>query len=145
MRKIESVTLISVILIITIIIPLTITAIASNITDQSTLTLSVQEEQVLHGFTVTAYCPGRCCNGRWAGMTCTGKKFTYYTDRGIRIAAVDPEIIPLGTCFSYRGEEYIAADTGSAIRKKRIDILLPTHHETEEFGIKHDQDIIITR
>lgn len=133
----------SAILLVTIIIPLTITGIASNINVDSAPRTEVIQKQVMRGFTVTAYCPNRCCNGIWAGKTCTGRKFTYYTDRGIGVSAVDPDIIPLGTRFSYQGKEYIAADTGSGIREKHIDILLPTHRETEEFGIRQNQDIII--
>jgi 3D (Asp-Asp-Asp) domain-containing protein len=99
----------------------------------------------MHGFTVTAYCPGRCCNDIWAGKTATGRSIRHYTDRGISIAAVDPSVIPLGSEFTYAGTLYRAADVGGKIKGRRIDVLLPDHELTLEFGVKKEQKIVLTK
>ncbi len=97
----------------------------------------------MRGFTVTAYCPGSCCNGIWAGLTATGKSIEYYTRRKINIAAVDPAVIPMGTLFAYGGREYLAVDIGGKIQGKRIDLLMMNHQATYQFGIKKNQTIMI--
>ena len=96
---------------------------------------------IMTGFTITAYCPGSCCNDKWAGMTASGKSMTYYIDKGINIIAVDPILFTLGTKIIYDNIEYKAVDTGKKIKGKRLDILLLTHKETETFGIKRNQTI----
>lgn len=96
-----------------------------------------------YGFTITAYCPGKCCNGIWAGLTATGRTIDYYMVRKINIAAVDPAVIPMGTLFAYGGKEYLAVDIGGKIRGRKIDLLMPTHPETCRFGVKKDQSIRI--
>ncbi len=93
------------------------------------------------GFRITAYCSGKCCNGRWHGQTALGRSMSYYMKKKIKIAAVDPEIIPLGTWLKYGAKYYLAADTGSYIKGRRVDLLLNDHGSTVEFGIKHDQTI----
>jgi 3D (Asp-Asp-Asp) domain-containing protein len=97
----------------------------------------------LGGFTVTAYCPGSCCNGVWAGLTATGKSIHYYMSRGIKVAAVDPKVVPLGSRFMYGREVYRAVDTGGRIKGRRIDILKPDHPQAEAFGVKKKQTIIV--
>jgi|GEM_PF-3415973 len=103
------------------------------------------EKENLRDFTMTAYCPGPCCNGPWAYKTATGKNMGYYIGKGIHIAATDPTVIPRGTRFVYQGKEYLAVDVGSAIKGRRIDLLFFSHAETERFGIKHHQDVKILR
>jgi 3D (Asp-Asp-Asp) domain-containing protein len=95
------------------------------------------------GFTVTAYCPGSCCNGAWAGLTASGKSIQYYMERGINVAAVDPAIIALGSYFLYNGTIYAAVDIGGLIKGKRIDILKDDHSRAVDFGVKRDQTISI--
>jgi 3D (Asp-Asp-Asp) domain-containing protein len=97
----------------------------------------------VYGFTVTAYCPGSCCNGVWAGLTATGKSIDYYRARKINIAAVDPSVIPMRTRLTYGGREYLAVDIGGKIRGRKIDLLMPSHRETCLFGVKKDQYIRI--
>jgi 3D (Asp-Asp-Asp) domain-containing protein len=97
----------------------------------------------LGGFTITAYCPGKCCNGEWAGLTASGKSIDYYRARNVRIAAVDPSVIPMGARFTYRGREYHAVDIGGKIRGRRIDLLMPDHRTADDFGVKKDQAIVI--
>jgi 3D (Asp-Asp-Asp) domain-containing protein len=97
----------------------------------------------LGGFTITAYCPGACCNGEWAGLTASGKSIDYYLARNISIAAVDPSVIPMGSRFCYRGREYRAVDIGGKIKGRKIDLLMPDHPAADRFGVKKDQAIII--
>ena len=80
-------------------------------------------------FTITAYCPGTCCNGSWAGQTATG------VPAGPGVVAVDPDVIPLGSVVAIDGVEYLAADTGSAIKGRKIDVCMSTHAEACAFGV----------
>jgi 3D (Asp-Asp-Asp) domain-containing protein len=95
----------------------------------------------MEGFTMTAYCPGPCCNGMWAGLTASGKPIQYYTERGMNVAAVDPTVIALGSFFEYRDKIYFAADIGGRIKGRRIDIFKPDHAQAEIFGVKKGQSI----
>jgi 3D (Asp-Asp-Asp) domain-containing protein len=75
-------------------------------------------------YTATAY----SLNGR----TASGK----HVSKGL--IAADPAVLPLGTrvrleAGAYSGE-YLVADTGSAVRGKRIDIWTPNSHEAMRFG-----------
>ncbi|MDD5131820.1 MAG: 3D domain-containing protein [bacterium] len=57
----------------------------------------------------------------------------YTLERGL--VAVDPKIIPLRTRLYIPGYGYAyAADTGNAIKGKRIDLALNTRKESEKFG-----------
>ncbi len=97
----------------------------------------------ISGFTVTAYCPGKCCNGLWAGLTATGKSIVYYKSRMINIAAVDPAVIVMGTNFIYNGKVYHAVDVGGMIKGRKIDILVSDHAAANAFGVKKGQSITI--
>jgi len=109
----------------------------------SSIVLDRPEYRKIDGFTITAYCPGKCCNAKWAYLTSTGKTMGYYISLGYNIAATDPRIIPLGTRFIYDNREYTSIDVGGAIKGKRIDLLFYTHKETVEFGIRRDQSILV--
>jgi len=71
--------------------------------------------------TATAYClRGTTASGRPAGPG---------------VAAVDPRVIPLGTRFHVEGHGWVvAADTGGAIRGRRIDIWLPSRSGCLQWG-----------
>ncbi len=97
------------------------------------------------GFRITAYCPGSCCNGKWHGQTALGRSMSYYMGKKINIAAVDPGVIPLGSWIRYGGRLYLAADTGSAIKGRRIDLFMDDHKSTEKFGIKQNQTIEVLK
>ena len=105
---------------------------------------------------VTAYCPGPCCNSGTCIMK--GKRvFVDWSDKvavgnlsikklhrsGIDIVAVDPSIIPYGSIVYYQKSYYIALDSGSAIKGKRIDISVLSHDDTISFGRRHNQRIIV--
>jgi len=85
----------------------------------------------------TAYGPGPEDNGQWAGgPTADG---IHYVERGV--AAVDPDVIPLGTRLYVEGYGFaIAADTGGAIKGNRIDLAFDTRWEALEFGM---QDVVV--
>jgi|GEM_PF-459359 len=67
------------------------------------------------------------------------------TASGMRVAkgiiAADPRVLPLGTrvrldAGPYSGE-YIVADTGSAVRGRKIDVWVPSYREACRFGRRH--------
>lgn len=51
------------------------------------------------------------------------------------IVAVDPEVIPLGSTVIINGQEYLAADTGGAIKGNHVDIAVATHQEADALGV----------
>lgn len=84
-------------------------------------------------FNITYYCKEdypHICNDGNPKVTATGT-----TPMDNRTIAVDPSVIPLGSTVKINGQEYIAEDTGSAIKGNRIDILVETHNEALENGI----------
>jgi len=97
----------------------------------------------LNGYTITAYCPGYCCNKSWAGHVVDGSTMDYYINKGENIIAADIFLLPLGTTIIWNNTEYVVRDIGSNIKGKRLDILLKTHKDTIDFGIKSNQSIII--
>ncbi len=99
----------------------------------------------LSGFTITAYCPGPCCNGQWSGLTSSGIRMDDYKKKGISIVAVDPSVIPLGSIILYGTREFVAADVGRLIRGNHIDILVDDHESTLIFGKRQGQIIHVNR
>jgi 3D (Asp-Asp-Asp) domain-containing protein len=77
-------------------------------------------------FHATAYC--------LKGRTASGE----YVRRGI--VAADPKVLPIGTLVQIEAGKYSGvykvADTGGAIRGKRIDIYVPSYSEAVSFGRK---------
>jgi 3D (Asp-Asp-Asp) domain-containing protein len=78
----------------------------------------------------SAYDPGPRSCGRYAdGYTANGMK----AEKGI--VAIDPRVIPMGTRLYVEGYGLaIAADTGGAIKGKRIDLCFPTYQEALRYG-----------
>jgi 3D (Asp-Asp-Asp) domain-containing protein len=77
-----------------------------------------------HTYTATAY--------SLRGRTAIG------TPVGRGVIAADPSVLPLGShvwvdAGSMSGE-YVVADTGGAVKGRRIDIWTPTSHEAQRFG-----------
>ncbi|PGZ94444.1 hypothetical protein COE51_22435 [Bacillus pseudomycoides] len=75
------------------------------------------------------YCGG--CEGVSAGG------YNYKANPNMKLIAVDPSIIPLGTRVWVEGYGYaVAGDTGGAIKGNRIDVLMPTESEASSWGRK---------
>jgi 3D (Asp-Asp-Asp) domain-containing protein len=76
------------------------------------------------------------------GRTASGKRVV----RGL--IAADPSVLPLGTrvrveAGPYSGE-YLVADTGGAVRGKRIDIWTPNSREAMRFGRRAVKLIVLS-
>jgi len=84
-------------------------------------------------FNVSAYCPKKCCCGKFAdGKTATMK------DAYTRGVAVDTRIIPFGTKLYIPDYGYATADdVGGSIKKNKLDVRFKTHREARCFGRKH--------
>lgn len=79
----------------------------------------------------TSYCAcKKCCGANAQGITASGQQVR------TGMIAVDKRVIPLGTRVKIKGKSYLAADTGSGIRGRRIDIYMPSHQAALEFGRK---------
>lgn len=100
---------------------------------------NTSDRQVTNGeligtFLVTYYCTERyphICNAGPPYKTASGTTVTPG-----RTIAVDKSVIPLGTCVMINGHEYVAEDTGGAIKGNRIDIAVATHAEALQLGKK---------
>lgn len=80
----------------------------------------------------TAYTP--YCSG-CSGKTATG--INLRANPGLKVIAVDPNVIPLGTKVHVEGYGYaIAADTGGAINGGKIDVLFYSKSEALNWGRK---------
>ncbi|GGA63455.1 3D domain-containing protein [Ornithinibacillus halotolerans] len=81
------------------------------------------------------------CDG-CTGITYTG--INLLENRNLKVIAVDPTIIPLGSKVYVEGYgEAIAGDIGSAIKGNRIDVHLPTKKEAYEWGVKEVKITIV--
>jgi 3D (Asp-Asp-Asp) domain-containing protein len=100
----------------------TITVTIENL-DEKNATAAVSESAA-RAFTATAYC--------LRGRTATGGSVR----RGI--VAADPRVLPLGTRINlnagaYSGT-YVVADTGGAVKGRKLDIWVPSCAEAKRFG-----------
>jgi len=103
-----------------------------------------QNKEVNQEFIITAYCPGSCCNGQWAHQTKTGFSMKPFIKQPfLGLAAVDPKIIPLYSFIKYDGKIYWCLDVGGKIKGRRVDVLLPTHRETVNFGVKRGTVLVM--
>lgn len=82
-------------------------------------------------FTITGYCPCVICCGKSDGITASGVKA-----QANHTIAVDPNVIPLGTHVWIDGREYVAEDTGGAIKGNRIDMYFSSHAEALRWGVR---------
>jgi 3D (Asp-Asp-Asp) domain-containing protein len=100
-------------------------------------------------YRVSAYCKNSCCcPGSADGITASGHRITN-ADYGRVVAA--PKSIPFGTVLHIKGfgRDVVVEDRGSAIqdagatvggkllREPRLDLLLKTHREAQEWGVKY--------
>ena len=89
--------------------------------------------------TATAYTAG--CAG-CSGVTATGIDLN--SNRNMKVVAVDPSVIPLGSKVHVEGYgTAIAGDTGGAINGNKIDLHVPSQAEAERFGRKQVKVTIV--
>jgi resuscitation-promoting factor RpfB len=94
-----------------------------------TLSAGSGKEFTMTASAFTAYCSG--CSG----YTTTGINLKANPD--MKVIAVDPNVIPLGTRVWVEGYgEAIAGDTGGAIKGNRIDIHVPTKADAYKWGVR---------
>lgn len=75
----------------------------------------------------TAYCNG--CSG----ITATGLDLR--SNPGLKVVAVDPRVISLGSKVYVEGYGYaVAADTGGAIKGNKIDLFMPNKQDALNWG-----------
>lgn len=91
---------------------------------------SVAKEFTVSATAYTAYCKG--CSG----ITRTGLNLK--KNPGLKVIAVDPKVIPLGTKVHVEGYGYaVAGDTGGAIKGNKIDVFIPTQSKALKWGRKN--------
>ena len=89
--------------------------------------------QVMGNFKLTFYCACSSCSGGYGDGTATGTRCT----EG-RTIAVDPRVIPLGSKVYIEGfGDFIAEDTGGAIKGNKIDILVSSHSRAYDLGVQY--------
>lgn len=87
------------------------------------------KEMVVKATAYTPYCTG--CSGR----TATG--INLRANPSMKLIAVDPSVIPLGTKVYVDGYGYaIAGDTGGSIKGNKIDVLMPNKQAAYQWGVK---------
>ena len=87
--------------------------------------------KAMGNFKLTFYCACRSCSGGYGAGTATGTRCT----EG-RTIAVDPRVIPLGSKVYIEGfGDFIAEDTGGAIKGNKIDIYLSDHSRCYALGV----------
>ncbi|ULT59659.1 ubiquitin-like domain-containing protein [Neobacillus drentensis] len=100
------------------------------------LALQVSRGEAPNGqeFYVTATAYTAYCNG-CSGHTATGLNLR--ANPNMKVIAVDPRIIPLGSKVYVEGYGYaVAADTGGAIKGYIVDLLMPSHADAYRWGRK---------
>jgi 3D (Asp-Asp-Asp) domain-containing protein len=91
---------------------------------------NVVKEFTVEATAYTAYCEG--CSG----ITKTG--INLRANPELKVIAVDPTVIELGTKVYVEGYGYaVAGDIGSAIKGNRIDVFIPTTSEAFKWGRKN--------
>jgi uncharacterized protein YabE (DUF348 family) len=86
-------------------------------------------------FEVVATAYTALCDSGCTGITATGINLLKNPD--MKVIAVDPRVIPLGTRVFVEGYGYaIAGDTGGAIKGYKIDLYVKTKDEARKFGRK---------
>ncbi|WP_249313353.1 G5 and 3D domain-containing protein [Lederbergia citrea] len=87
------------------------------------------KEMYVNATAYTAYCNG--CSG----ITATG--INLRANPNLKVIAVDPSVIPLGSKVWVEGYGYaVAGDTGGAIKGNRIDLFVPSKEQAYRFGRK---------
>lgn len=83
---------------------------------------------------LTAYCPGRCCNGRNAHRTASG-------DPMIVGDTVAVGSLPFGTKIKINDHVYTVTDRG--VTGHHVDILFSSHGEARQFGVQYAEVFVL--
>ena len=96
---------------------------------------SRNDDQAVKEFTVSATAYTAHCNG-CTGLTKTGLNLRKNPD--LKVIAVDPNVIKLGTKVHVEGYGYaVAGDIGSAIKGNKIDVFIPNKTRAYQWGRKN--------
>lgn len=102
-------------------------ATTSQRVETSAPTSDVERTMTVEATAYTAYCNG--CSGTTANGT------DLRANPHLKVIAVDPRVIPLGTKVWVEGYgEAVAADTGGAIKGNKIDVFIPNKSGAYEWG-----------
>ncbi len=97
-------------------------------------TTSRSNDDVVKEFMVSASAFTANCRG-CSGITTTG--INLKKNPNLKIIAVDPRVIKLGTKVYVEGYGYaIAGDTGGGIKGNKIDVFMPNHSSALKWGRK---------
>lgn len=95
-------------------------------------------------FKTTAYCTCVKCCGIWSqehpsrvGTDYVQKTASRTIPTAGRTVAVDTNLISYGTVIVIDGHEYIAEDTGNAVKGNVIDIYFDSHEDALEYGVQY--------
>ncbi|MGJ9460240.1 ubiquitin-like domain-containing protein [Oceanobacillus sp. CF4.6] len=106
--------------------------VASKKSNASTETSSNHSGSKSLTMTASAFTAG--CSG-CSGTTATG--INLKANPNMKVIAVDPNVIPLGTRVWVEGYgEAVAGDTGGHIKGNRIDLHVPTKSDAYSWGVK---------
>ena len=104
--------------------------VTTSSTDSVSAPANAGKTLTMRATAYTAYCEG--CSG----ITANGTDIR--SNPNLKVIAVDPRIIPLGTRVWVEGYgEAIAADTGGAIKGNKIDVFIPTEGQARQWGVKN--------
>jgi 3D (Asp-Asp-Asp) domain-containing protein len=97
-------------------------------------TVTTQSTQVVKTITVTATAYTANCKN-CSGITATGINLKKNPD--LKVIAVDPKVIKLGTKVYVEGYGYaVAGDKGGAIKGNKIDVFIPSKQQALNWGRK---------
>lgn len=119
-------------------------SVVEPIIEEPTPQVETPVEPVCLGeFRTTAYCPCVKCCGIWSSEhpSRVGTDYVQRTKSGTiptagRTVSVDPDVIPLGTAIIIDGHEYIAEDTGNAVKGNTLGIYFDSHEAAVEYGVQ---------
>lgn len=93
-------------------------------------TTDLAKKKYVGDYIITYYCPCSICNGSYGAVDRYGKPLTN------GVAAVDPNIIPMGSTFYVEEADglrtCVAKDVGGAIKGKHIDVFVNVPHNVCE-------------
>ncbi|MCA1057249.1 ubiquitin-like domain-containing protein [Rossellomorea aquimaris] len=108
--------------------------LVAQVSRGSSASASASAESGGREFYVSSTAYTASCNG-CSGYTATG--INLKSNPGIKVIAVDPSVIPLGTKVYVEGYGYaVAADTGSAIKGNKIDVFFSSKSDAYRWGRK---------